>query len=197
MKIKILKFRSVTSTNDIVIDMIKKKKRVDGCICADIQTKGKGTYGKEWISKKGNLFLSIFFPLHKRYPTFDEFSVINSILISSVIKNFCENKNVKLKFPNDIFVNGKKICGILQEIITLNSQKFLIIGIGINIVSNPPVYNKYKTTNIFAETNKKHKITEILDLIILAYENFFTNMGLYNYESFKKKSDLMILKNVT
>jgi len=176
--------------------MIKNKKREAGCVHADIQTKGKGTYGKEWISKKGNLFSSIFFQLHKSYPTYDEFSVINSILISNVIKNFCINKNVKLKFPNDIFVNGKKICGILQEIITLNSKKFLIIGIGLNIVSNPVVYNKYKATNILAETNKKHKIKEILELIIDTYENFFAEINSYNYDYFKKKSDLMTLKRI-
>tara|TARA_B110000438_G_C15482549_1_gene507939 strand:+ start:45 stop:638 length:594 start_codon:yes stop_codon:yes gene_type:complete len=196
MKIEILKFKRVTSTNDIAIKMIKNKKRKAGCVHADIQTKGKGTYGKEWISKKGNLFSSIFFQLHKSYPTYDEFSVINSILISNVIKNFCINKNVKLKFPNDIFVNGKKICGILQEIITLNSKKFLIIGIGLNIVSNPVIYNKYKATNILAETKKKYKIKEILELIIDTYANFFADINSYNYDYFKKKSKSMTLKRI-
>ena len=197
MKIEILKFKRVTSTNDIAINMIKNKKRKDGCVQADIQTKGKGTYGKEWVSKKGNLFSSIFFQLNKSYPTYDEFSVINAILISNVIKNFCVNTNVKLKFPNDIFVNGKKICGILQEIITLNSKKFLVVGIGLNIVSNPVINDKYKATNILAETNKKYKIKEILELIINTYEKFFAELNSFNYDSFKKKSDLMALKSIT
>ena len=95
-------------------ELIKKNKNEAGCVYADEQTKGRGTHGKDWISKKGNLFSSIFFILKDNYPPFNEFAIINSIIISDVIKNFCTKQNINLKFPNDIFVNGKKICGILQ-----------------------------------------------------------------------------------
>jgi len=85
----------------------------------------------------------------------------------------------------------------LQEIITLNSKKFLVVGIGLNIVSNPVINDKYKATNILAETNKKYKIKEILELIINTYEKFFAELNSFNYDSFKKKSDLMALKSIT
>jgi len=188
MKFEIFKFENVTSTNDVAIKLIKEKQKEIGCIYADIQTKGRGTYGKKWTSDKGNLFSSIFFPLKDNYPPFNEFSIINPIIISDVIKHFCYKKNVNLKFPNDIFVNEKKICGVLQETIISANRKFLIIGIGVNIISNPDINNKYKTTNIFLETKKKPKIKEVIDLIILSYEKFFINLNLYNYESFKKKA---------
>ena len=87
----------------------------------------------------------------------------------------------------------KKICGLLQELITSNNKKFLIIGIGINVVSNPEINNTYKATNILFETNKKLNLKEIIDLIISSYEKFFTNLNSYNYEDFKKKVDLMVL----
>ena len=61
MKFKIFKFKSVTSTNDVSIDLIKEKKETIGCVLAETQTKGRGTHGKSWISDKGNLFSSIFF----------------------------------------------------------------------------------------------------------------------------------------
>ena len=188
MKFEIFKFENVTSTNDVAIKLIKEKQKEIGCIYADIQTKGRGTYGKKWTSDKGNLFSSIFFPLKDNYPPFNEFSIINPIIISDVIKHFCYKKNVNLKFPNDIFVNEKKICGVLQETIISANRKFLIIGIGVNIISNPDINNKYKTTNILLETKKKPKIKEVIDLIILSYEKFFINLNLYNYESFKKKA---------
>tara|TARA_B100000686_G_C16534639_1_gene834136 strand:- start:108 stop:692 length:585 start_codon:yes stop_codon:yes gene_type:complete len=193
MKFKIFKFRTVRSTNDTAIDLIKEKKKESGYVYAYKQTKGRGTHGKKWISSKGNLFGSIFFPLRKNYPPFEEFAVINPIIISEVIKNFCEEKNIGLKFPNDIFLNRKKICGILQELITLNSRKFLIIGIGMNIISNPNINNKYKATNILLETKRKPKINEIINLIIKSYEKFFVNLNTYNYINFKKKADLMVL----
>ena len=193
MKFEIFKFESVTSTNDVAIDLIREQKKVSGYVYAYEQTKGRGTFGREWISNKGNLFGSIFFPLKNSYPPFNEFTIINSIIISGVIKRFCENKNITLKFPNDVFVNGKKICGILQELITVNNKKFLIIGIGVNIVSNPNIYNKYQTTNILLQTKKKPKIKEIVDLIVISYTNFFANLNSYNYINFKKKSDSMAL----
>ena len=147
MKFEIFKFESVTSTNDVAIDLIKDKKKKIGCIYADTQTKGRGTHGRKWVSDKGNLFGSIFFQLKNNYPPFSEFSIINPVIISSVIEKFCEKKKISFKWPNDVFVNGKKICGILQELITRNSRKFLIIGIGLNIVSNPKVDTKYKAIN--------------------------------------------------
>ena len=193
MKLEIFKFGSCTSTSDIAINLIKKGQKECGCVYADIQTKGRGTHGKKWISDRGNLFGSIFFPLKSSYPPFAEFSIINPIIISDVIKLFCKKKNINLKFPNDIFMNGKKICGILQELITLNDKKFLIIGIGVNIISNPNINNKYQATNIFFETKKKPKIKEIINQIIISYEKFFINLNSYNYMSFKKKADLMSL----
>ena len=193
MKFEIFKFENVTSTNDVAINLIKEEQKEFGCVYAGIQTKGRGTHGRKWISNKGNFFVSIFFPLKNNYPPFNEFSIINPIIISGVIKRFCEKKNIKLKFPNDIFVNRRKICGILQELITINSKKFLIIGIGINIVSNPKINNKYQATNILLETKKKPTITEIIDLIISSYEKFFIDLNSYHYGYFKKRANLMAL----
>ena len=124
MKFKIFKFKNVTSTNDVAINLIKEDKKETGCIYAETQTKGRGTRGRRWISQKGNFFGSIFFPLKNDYPPFNEFTIINPVIISGVMENFCEKKNISFKWPNDVFLNGKKICGILQELITLNSKKF-------------------------------------------------------------------------
>ena len=88
-------------------------------------------------------------------------------------------------------INKRKVCGLLQEIITFNDKKFLIIGIGINIVSNPDIKNNYEATNIFIETKTKFEIAEIIELLVASYESFFTNINQYNYRSYKKKVDLM------
>tara|TARA_B100000686_G_scaffold250496_1_gene260691 strand:+ start:259 stop:852 length:594 start_codon:yes stop_codon:yes gene_type:complete len=191
MKFKIFKFENVTSTNDVAIDMIKKEKRLSGYVYSSAQKKGRGTHGNEWISQKGNLFGSLFFLLKKNYPSVKEFAIINPIIISEVIKKFCYNKKLNLKFPNDIYVSKKKICGILQEVITLQDMHFLIIGIGINIVTNPNINEKYQATNIFKESNKKPNIEEINELIISSYEKFFNEINSYNYINFKKKAALM------
>ena len=190
MKFKIFKFKTVTSTNDVAINLIKKKNRM-GCVYAERQIKGRGTHGKRWISEQGNLFGSIFFPLKKNYPPFNEFTIINPIIISSVIEHFCEKKKISFKWPNDVFVNGKKICGILQELVTLESNKYLIVGIGVNVVSHPNIIAKYKATNILVETKKKPQIKKIIKMIINSYEKFFYNLNLYDYKKFKERAESM------
>ena len=193
MRFEIYKFESVTSTNDMAIKLIKEEKKEIGCVYTYNQTKGRGTHGRKWVSDKGNLFGSIFFPLKDNHPPFNEFTTISPIIVSDVIKRFCEKQQINWKFPNDILLHGKKICGILQELITLNKKKFLIIGIGVNIVSNPDIKGKYQATNILIETKKKLKIKEVLDLIICSYKKFFIDLSSYNYTDFKKKADLMAL----
>ena len=98
---------------------------------------------------------------------------------------------MSIKWPNDIFVNKKKICGILQELITLKRKKFLIIGIGINVMSHPNINLKYKATNIFSVTKKKPQINTIIKLIISSYEDFFLNLNSYKYIHFKKRNNFM------
>jgi len=194
MKFEILKFESVTSTNDVSIDLIKNKNKVTGCVYSEIQSKGRGTHGKKWISEKGNLFVSLFFPLKNDYPSFDEFSIINPIIIINVMKKFCDEAKLSLKFPNDVFYNKKKICGLLQELITQQNRKFLIIGIGLNIISNPNINDNYKATNIYLETKNKPSIINIINLIVSSYEKFFLNLGTYKYEDFKKRAESLSLK---
>jgi len=187
MRFKIFRYKNVTSTNDVAINLIREENEEKGYVLANKQTRGRGTYGKKWISSKGNLFSTIFFPLKKNYPPFNEFSIINPIIISSVIENFCDKEKITFKLPNDIYVNEKKICGILQELMTFNNKKFLLIGIGINICSNPNIKIKYKATNILLETGKKPSIKQLFELIVLAYNKFFINLKSYDFANFKKK----------
>ena len=193
MKFKVFSYKSITSTNDIAISLIKKEKKENGCVYTIKQTKGRGTHGKRWISTKGNFFVSIFFPLKKHYPSFSEFTTINPIIIARVIEKFCEKKYISFKWPNDVLVKKKKICGILQEHITLNNKPFLIIGIGLNVLSNPKLTKKYQATNIFVETKNKPPMKKILQYIVKSYENFFTNLSSYNYEYYKKKIETMAI----
>ena len=61
MKLKKFNYKSVISTNNIAIKLIKKKKIKKGIVFADKQTNGRGQYGRKWISYKGNLFVTVFF----------------------------------------------------------------------------------------------------------------------------------------
>ena len=159
-----------------------------------MQTLGRGTRGKKWISQKGNLFGSIFFPLKKEYPSFDEFSFINPVIVFDVVKSFCVNCNLALKWPNDILLNQKKISGILQEIVKKKNLYYLIIGIGINLSSNPKI-NNVKTTNVLNETKIKINRDIAVQKIILSYESFFFNLHKYKFQKYRDKANFLSIKN--
>ena len=82
----------------------------------------------------------------------------------------------------------------MQEVIKKGKKDFLIVGIGINLVSNPKISSTLKSTDIFLETKRKPNITKMIDLIIKSYESFFYNLNMYNFIKFKKKAELMSLK---
>ena len=191
MKFRRFKYESVISTNNVAIRLIKIDKEKSGFVFAKKQTQGKGTMGKKWISEMGNLFGSFFFPLNAKLPCFSEFAIINPVIISKVIARYCKKKEISFKKPNDIFVNEKKICGILQEVVTFNTVNYLIIGIGINIVSNPKINHGFKATNIFFESKKILTSRELIDLLVKEYENFFYRINRYNFINFKNKIESM------
>ncbi len=66
MKLKIVRFKSVKSTNDTAIKLIRSDKCLLGLVSTESQIKGRGKMGKKWISHKGNIFISIFFKVNFR-----------------------------------------------------------------------------------------------------------------------------------
>ena len=102
------------------------------------------------------MFTSIVVKIDNKI-TVDKITKINVKVIKKVIDSFI-NINSSIKLPNDILIDNRKVCGILQETIFKNNSKYLIIGIGINIV-NKPIIKGYNTT--FLENHSKKKINKI------------------------------------
>ena len=105
--------------------------------------------GKKWVSLKGNLFASIFFELKQNMPKADEFSLINPLIIKKILNEYSKFE-VKIKWPNDLLIKSKKVCGILQELIKLDRKSFLIIGIGINTHRSPVSYTHLTLPTIYS-----------------------------------------------
>ncbi len=151
MKLKRFKFKKVKSTNNTAIRIIKESNYNLGMVIAETQTKGRGQYGRKWISSKGNLFVSFFNELNKNL-SINTITKINCLLVKKLLSTFTRKKII-FKKPNDLLIDKKKISGILQEVIFLNKKKFLITGIGINIIKNPYIKN-YPATNLQEVTKK-------------------------------------------
>ena len=153
MKFKIFKFEKVKSTNNTAIRIIKNSNIDYGMIISKTQKKGRGQYGKKWISFKGNLFVSFFYKLENLTVSLNQLTKINCLLVKKLISNYYKKKII-FKKPNDLLVDKKKICGILQERISKFNNEYLIVGIGINLIRNPNIKN-YPTTNLYQLLNKR------------------------------------------
>ena len=86
--LKITKFKSVKSTNNKAIKLIQKYKHTSGFIISEIQTRGRGTMGKKWVSKKGNIFISIFFKVNFSKFKIENFLGLNARLIKKILKSY-------------------------------------------------------------------------------------------------------------
>ena len=185
MKIRLIKFKSVKSTNDIAIKLIKKNKTHPTLIFSEKQTKGRGTMGKKWISQKGNLFISIFFEINQKSINFKQFAILNAFILRKLVSKFI-SKNIKIKWPNDLLYNKEKICGILQEVISYNQKDYLIVGIGLN-TNFSPKNNSFPSTSLKNMINKSIDNKEILKNIKNKYEKFLIEIKKFSYKELEKK----------
>ena len=174
MKFKKFKFKKVKSTNETAIRIIKNSNCKYGMVISDIQSLGRGQYGKKWISHKGNLFVSFFYELKNINLSLGRITKINCLLVKKLLTNYYK-KNIIFKKPNDLLIQKKKISGILQETVSIFSNKFLIVGIGINIKKNPKIKD-YPTTSLDEITNKTLNKVEIENKLKLIFEANLSTM---------------------
>ena len=174
MRLKQFNYKKVKSTNQTAIRLIKSSKNEFGLIVSVAQSKGKGQYGRKWISYKGNLFASFFHPFDENKFSIERVTKLNCNLVKQTLSKYIKNK-INFKKPNDLLINKKKISGILQEIITKSDKKFLITGIGINVIKNPNIKN-YPATNLYRIIGKKINKSELEKNLKLVFENRISKM---------------------
>jgi BirA family biotin operon repressor/biotin-[acetyl-CoA-carboxylase] ligase len=128
-------------------------------ILANAQSAGRGRYRRQWVSHHGNLYASFILSSESRD---SRLSYSVAVAVAETLIQFGAAPGIK--WPNDILIDGKKISGILIEY----SKKFVIIGIGINIKSNPRVAN-YETTKLdnYAKATRDEVLNSLMKSIDL------------------------------
>ena len=174
MKFKIFRFKKVKSTNNSAIRIIKNSNIDYGMIIANKQERGRGQYGKKWISYNGNLFVSFFYKLNHINISLKQVTKINCLLVKKLLSIYYKKK-ITYKKPNDLLIDKKKICGILQETLIKHNKKYLIVGIGINLIKNPNLRN-YPTTNLSELLKKKVPKNKIEKQIKKIFETRLTRL---------------------
>ena len=137
----IIRLKEIDSTNSYLKDKSELLQRNGLVVIAEMQVSGRGRAGRKFTSVIGNN-VTFSVVLHPNLPLeeIQIFALLAGVAVARVLENYV--KNIRLKWPNDVLVNEKKICGILLETINIPDQSFpvLIMGIGLNTKGCPNDY---------------------------------------------------------
>jgi BirA family biotin operon repressor/biotin-[acetyl-CoA-carboxylase] ligase len=161
-------FQSIPSTNDYCLDFAKQHPNHRIVCMADRQTQGRGRNGKSWQSDHPeNLYLSYLRPLKLPLKESAPLSLITGLVIAQLLYSI-GLREVQLKWPNDVWVNGAKIAGVLIE--------GPVIGIGINLELPPGEFDQPVTALSehlrvpLSKANLAKRLIDLLEEAILRFE---------------------------
>lgn len=156
MKWETYHFDVLVSTNQTAIDY-----PTFSVIIANHQTGGRGRYGRVWESGNGNLYLSLVLPDLGRQNA--QMAFVAAVVVARALNDF----EVRLKWPNDVLLDGRKIAGILLEA----GDNKLIVGIGVNVVAHPIGEMNYPVADLGGRITKEqladkivHQMSDCLDM---------------------------------
>jgi BirA family biotin operon repressor/biotin-[acetyl-CoA-carboxylase] ligase len=131
---EIISYKKVDSTNDIAYGLAEKKMKEGTVIIAEEQARGKGRHGRTWISPpKGGIYMSCILRPELAPNEITKITLLAAVAVAKAIRAVT-GLPASIKWPNDILVEGKKVCGILTEMKAEQDRvDFIILGIGVNV----------------------------------------------------------------
>jgi BirA family biotin operon repressor/biotin-[acetyl-CoA-carboxylase] ligase len=151
------------STNTFLKERLAAKRELPSgtVIAAREQTQGRGRRGREWLSLSGeNLTFSIFLRVDCAPRKLPAATMAAAVAVAELLET--DGLKPSLKWPNDVLVSGKKICGILSEGI----QNGVIIGIGLNVNMQKADHIDQPATSVLIETGNRRNIDELLEELL-------------------------------
>jgi BirA family transcriptional regulator, biotin operon repressor / biotin---[acetyl-CoA-carboxylase] ligase len=160
------------STNDEAFSLGLAGAPEGTVVIADSQNKGKGRMQRLWHSPSGsNIYTSVILRPQMQLSKASQIPMLAGVAVAETLETYCPDK-VQLKWPNDVLISGKKVCGILAQMKTsADAIDFVVLGIGINVNLSreqfPPDIQKI-ATSLAIEAGRE---ISRLELIISLYEN--------------------------
>lgn len=136
----LIELQMTGSTNDHAKQLAKNGYPPGTVVWAHEQTVGKGRQGNSWISMPGNLFMSMILRPQAASADIGQISFLSAVALANVLQTVLPGSaDIRLKWPNDLMLQQKKAAGILIETENRGAQQvpWVVIGIGVNIVSAP------------------------------------------------------------
>ena len=137
---EIIDYKELDSTNDELKKLANLGAANFTVVTARKQTRGKGRYSRSWESPEGNIYLSILIR-NLKVATAHQIGFIAALAALEMIQINLPDVDIRVKWPNDILANGKKISGILLESESSEARpdklSYLIVGFGVNVKKSP------------------------------------------------------------
>ena len=161
-------YEELSSTMDLVNMNILNKENLNHIIVSNYQRDGHGRYERKWHSEKNkNLLASIPFLVEKELSS--RMPIILSLSIFETINEFVsDDDNLRIKWPNDIFINSKKISGMITENVVEGEKVYINFGVGINInLEENDLFDKnFLATSLLIEKSKIYSLEEVLYVLL-------------------------------
>lgn len=197
-----LEFREeASSTNDIALELIENENtKYPLLVLTESQTSGRGRSTNQWWSAKGALTFSIALAANStnlapnRWPMA---SMTAGLAVCEALEQFLPDADLNIKWPNDVFANKRKICGILVETPRLH-KKNLIIGIGINVnnsISNAPAEIADLATSMCDLGGRTFSLPDVLESVVTKLIDRLAWLGSRDQDLRKRWTSRCLLTN--
>ena len=185
---KTVHFARETDSTNLWIKRLAKEGASEGTLAlAEFQSAGRGRLGRSWEVPEGTSVMMSILLRPKFEPQYaPTLTLVMGMAVAKAVKNL--GFDVSIKWPNDVVVSHKKICGILTEMGVRDGKiDYAVIGVGINVnIKEFPEEMADKATSLYLESGKEFDRSQIPGLVMEAFEKY--------YEKFAATCDLSGLK---
>ncbi|UCG45610.1 MAG: biotin--[acetyl-CoA-carboxylase] ligase [Candidatus Bathyarchaeota archaeon] len=182
----ILFSRKVNSTNDWAKKLARYGAQAGTTVVAATQTKGHGRLGREWISPAGGLWFSIILRPKLLPSEVVRLTFVAGLAVAKVLDKVL-GLDVETKWPNDLLIKGRKICGILTEMNTKDENvNFVVIGIGVNMNLDANAFPRklrQQTTSLEIELGRRIRSEELLKNLLQEMDTLFEHLKEEGFDS--------------
>lgn len=186
--LKIINLETVDSTNEYAWEISRKEEREIIVVRADTQTSGRGRRGRKWSSPQGKgIYVSFILKPQAAPIQISFFPLVFSLSVVRLLKGIV---SLKIKLPNDVLSNGKKIAGVLVEAKSTGERvDCVVLGIGVNINSRdneiPP-----QATSLYLETENTYDIGKLFKKLVRETVNIYEDLKRGNIDNLLKEVSL-------
>ena len=178
-------YKEISSTNTVAKFLSMNDAQNGTVVISEKQTKAKGRSGKSWTSQLGGVWLSIVLKPNVEQSRFPLITLATGVAVAKTLEKIGV-ENPEIKWPNDIMINGKKVCGILTEAVAkFNTVENVIIGVGIDAnldISQLPKELQSGTTTLKDELKREGNENLLIKIFLEEFEKI---SELFNHEGYE------------